>query len=588
MKLATKGLLLVAVPVVSQMAMILTMSILLWRAHSLALEEANAKEAISACTLLLNNVGGVVKKFYGVEGDDQTLNDADISLIQQNVDALKAKLSTQKQESEQFKRLSKQCSAIVPLLQAVREHRFEQHGTKYRSERILFAELDRMHVYMDEIVQLINNIHRLDPERRAAAAESIKVTLGIFIVISIAVTLGLAYFASVSIRKPLELMSQNAENIARRVSLFEPLSGQDELADLDRLLHQVNDSINEALTSERNLIAYAGDLVCSIDKDGIFRSANPYSTTLLSCSPERLIGSSALDFVISDDCDKVDRLLVERNQPEKSGAPLEVRMQSSAGAVVDTSWSAIWSEQDKSFFCVIHDISERKNLERMKQDFIAMISHDLRTPLMSVHSAFDLVQSGATGELAEHENRQIEGANRSTEHLIELVNDLLDFEKLEAGRMDFFQETFSLHDALQECLLLVKALSERTNVQIHVPTGTMQVRTDRRKLVQVLVNLLSNALKHSPPHGAIRIEAASKNDGYTEISVHDQGPGVPEEFRASIFAPFEQITHRATAKLGTGLGLAICKLIVEGQGGKIGVRASELLSGSAFWLTVES
>ena len=200
---------------------------------------------------------------------------------------------------------------------------------------------------------------------------------------------------------------------------------------------------------------------------------------------------------MTDTCDRVDRLIGARTE---SGATstLEVRMRTVANNIIDTSWSAIWSEREQSLFCVIHDISERKNLERLKQDFIAMISQLLRTPLMSVHSSLELVQSGATGELAAQPQSQLGSASRSTEHLIDLVNDLLDFEKLEAGRMDFSPESLSLAEVFEETREHVKALSDKMNVQIQLPERTMSVHCDRRKLVQVLVNLVSNALKHSP------------------------------------------------------------------------------------------
>jgi signal transduction histidine kinase len=153
--------------------------------------------------------------------------------------------------------------------------------------------------------------------------------------------------------------------------------------------------------------------------------------------------------------------------------------------------------------------------------------------------------------------------------------------------MDFDLADFSLKDAFEEATQMVKALSDQTGVEIRLPERVLAVHCDQRKLVQVLVNLLSNALKHSPTGGLIQIENR-RLDGMIEVSVHDQGPGVPEEYRQSIFAPFEQISSRATAALGTGLGLAICRLIVEGQGGKIGVKPSQALQGSAFWLTVKS
>jgi signal transduction histidine kinase len=214
-----------------------------------------------------------------------------------------------------------------------------------------------------------------------------------------------------------------------------------------------------------------------------------------------------------------------------------------------------------------------------------MISHDLRTPLMSVLSSINLVQSGATGEVSAPVERELNSAERSVDHLIELVNDLLDFEKLEAGRMDFDIVPIHINEIVNESVRMVQALSDQRHVSIESPTKDFAVAGDQRKLIQVLVNLLSNALKHSPEGGVIKVQTRLV-DGMLELSIHDQGPGVPDEFAEKIFAPFEQISHRPTAALGTGLGLAICKLVVEGHGGKIAVRHSDVLPGSAFWFTL--
>ncbi len=586
MRLATKGMLLVAVPVLMQVSLIITMSVLLWQAHSLALEEARTKDVIASCNQLVHNTGDIVKRLYGIEGEATRLTADDLVTVKQNIEVLKEKLGAEKQQLPEFKRLNALTEQFIPLLNAVKDRKFEANGSRFRSERVMFKAMDEVYDCVNAIITSVNTVHDTAPEQRARAAEAIKYALIAFVIVSVVLSLALAYFASISIGRPLQLMAKNADRIAQGVPLEPPIGGRDELAKLDDLLHQVEYSIGEALTSERNLITYAGDLVCSIDQQGIFTSANPYALTLLGCNPERLISASVLDFVVSDDCDMVDRLIGSRTESGTT-ITLEVRMRTAANSTIDTSWSAIWSERDQSLFCVIHDISERKNLERLKQDFIAMISHDLRTPLMSVHSSLDLVQSGATGEVAAQTQSQLGSASRSTEHLIELVNDLLDFEKLEAGRMDFSPESLSLAEVFEETCQHVKALSDKMNVQIRLPERTMSVHCDRRKLVQVLVNLVSNALKHSPSGGSIRLENRPM-DGMVEISVHDQGPGVPEEYQQSIFAPFEQISSRATAALGTGLGLAICKLIVEGQGGKIGVRPSEVLKGSGFWLTVSA
>jgi len=179
----------------------------------------------------------------------------------------------------------------------------------------------------------------------------------------------------------------------------------------------------------------------------------------------------------------------------------------------------------------------------------------------------------------------LSSAERSVDHLIELVNDLLDFEKLEAGRMNFELVPLKISEVIDESVRLVDALAKERKVTIESPNRDLMVSGDQRKLIQVTVNLLSNALKHSPEGGVIKIQTREVG-GMVECAIHDEGPGVPDEYAEKIFAPFEQINHRATAALGTGLGLAICKLVVEGHGGKIAVRHSDILQGSAFWYSL--
>jgi PAS domain S-box-containing protein len=349
MKLATRGILLVAVPVVMQVTLIITMSVLLWQAQNLAVQQARAKDIVRDCNLLMQNIGLLVQRQYGIDGETSSYTTQDINVLQGNIEGLKQKLGTEKQQTESFRQLARLANEFIPFLYAVKDRRFEGNGSRYRSEKRLFRALDEAYDYVGGVIASVNTVHQNDPEERARSAEQIKYALIGFIVVSIFLSIGLAYFASVSIRKPLELMAKNADNISQRIALEPSIGGRDELAALDDLLHQVDRSIDEALTSERNLITYAGDLVCSIDQDGLFQSANPFASTLLGYSPERLVGSSALEFVLSDDCDKVDRLIGARTQSGGT-TTLEVRMQTSTKQVIDTSWSAIWSERDQSLF----------------------------------------------------------------------------------------------------------------------------------------------------------------------------------------------------------------------------------------------
>jgi signal transduction histidine kinase len=198
---------------------------------------------------------------------------------------------------------------------------------------------------------------------------------------------------------------------------------------------------------------------------------------------------------------------------------------------------------------------------------------------MSILGSINMVQMKSEGMTTEARS-DLASAERSVDHLIALVNDLLDFEKLEAGQMEFDIKPVTLDAIFQESAPLIEALLDQSDVQLNLPAQDCNVRGDKVKLVQLTVNLLSNAIKHSPREGQVEITVTKMQD-FVEVAIHDQGPGVPPEHAERIFQPFG-----ATAAMGTGLGLAICKLIVKGHAGEIGVRPSELLGGSAFWFTV--
>jgi PAS domain S-box-containing protein len=377
-------------------------------------------------------------------------------------------------------------------------------------------------------------------------------------------------------------MADNAASISTRQPLAKPLTGKDELAELDQLLHFVNDEVEAALNKERNLIDFAADLVCSIDAAGIFRSVNPYSYDLLGYEPEALIGSALLRCLPGDELPKADSML--SGQRDQAGRIFEMRMLRKDKLEVETSWSTIWSRVERRYFCVAHDISERKHVERLKQDYIAMISHDLRSPLMSILGSINMVQMKAAS-MSQPAKSDLAGAERSVEHLIALVNDLLDFEKLEAGQMEFEMAPLQLSSIFNESEPLVESLLDKFDVRLVFPDNDFKVRADSTKLLQLMANLIGNAIKHSPREGTVKIVSRSLDDAI-EVSVHDQGPGVAAQDAERIFQPFEQISERSTAAMGTGLGLAICRLIAQGHKGTIGVRQSDILTGSAFWFTI--
>lgn len=224
------------------------------------------------------------------------------------------------------------------------------------------------------------------------------------------------------------------------------------------------------------------------------------------------------------------------------------------------------------FMAIEADITERKQAERMKSEFISTVSHELRTPLTAIRGALGLVAGGVVGPLPEQASALLATALKNSERLTELINDLLDLEKFESGMMRFRLERQPLTPLVTRAVETNAPYAETLGVKFRLfgPLPAVDVDVDAIRLGQVLTNLLSNAVKFSPRGGVVEIRV-SLRDGHVRTSVTDHGPGIPQEFRARIFQKFSQAdASDSRARGGTGLGLAISKSFVEGMAGSIG------------------
>lgn len=224
------------------------------------------------------------------------------------------------------------------------------------------------------------------------------------------------------------------------------------------------------------------------------------------------------------------------------------------------------------YIAQIQDITEKKTVEQLKNSFIATISHELRTPLTSIKGALGLVQANLESENTKTRDRLINIAYKNTDRLIELVNDILDFEQLMAGNLEFSQTECDLQAAIREAVQLIAPLAETHGAKINLdlPDAPIYIEADPVRLAQVLANLLSNACKFSADEGIVQLKAELL-DGKAVVYVMDNGDGIPTSFRSDIFQPFSQVDGSDTRmKGGTGLGLSITRELVERMGGSIG------------------
>jgi len=237
------------------------------------------------------------------------------------------------------------------------------------------------------------------------------------------------------------------------------------------------------------------------------------------------------------------------------------------------------------WMAVFDDVTEAREVDRMKSEFISTVSHELRTPLTSIKASMALLLEGQGG-LDEESTELLQVSKRNADRLVRLVNDILDISKIEAGRLELDPKPIEVPALCAEAVAGIEGFAKKVGVTVRtsLAAGLPRVRADQDRVVQVLINLLSNALKFSPRGAAVELLARTRGSG-VELEVRDQGPGIPREFREKLFTRFAQADRARREQEGTGLGLAICRALVLAHGGEIRVE-SEPGHGASFFFTL--
>lgn len=289
--------------------------------------------------------------------------------------------------------------------------------------------------------------------------------------------------------------------------------------------------------------------------------------------------------------DDYDRVFAEvkRHLESKSVYRIEYRLKHKSGEYrwFQAAGESAYDPEEKvvRMSGTLIDVTDKKDIEIMKNEFISIVSHELRTPLTSIHGAISLLTNSDAAKLDPEANQLLSIAKTNSERLIRLINDILDIEKIESGRMEFHLKDWELNDIIKEAIASNQAYANKFSVKLEAPQTIpdIKVNVDHDRLIQVLTNLISNAIKFSPKNQSVNIRTELKDNKTIRVNITDKGEGIPTQFQSQIFQKFSQADSSSTRKHeGTGLGLNISKNIIERLGGTINF-TTKIHAGTTFY-----
>jgi signal transduction histidine kinase len=418
-------------------------------------------------------------------------------------------------------------------------------------------------------------------------------------IIGMAVALVLASYACYnlgrSILEPIQSLTRATRELGEgRLNAPVPVVSDNELGQLasafNRMAAQLQ-SYRRSTTEQIMRLHRTMETTLASFPDPIFVLGKEARTDLMNPAAAELAGALQLRGSLPDRLQSTARRVLETGEnflPDKFKEVVSFRLNGSEKFFLPRIL-AMRDREDALFgvAVVLYDVTRFRLLDDAKTNLVATVSHELKTPLTSVRMVLHLLLENTLGPLSPKQTELLEAARDDAERLLRTLNDLLDLARLEEGGAQLYKEALSpeelLHSVADE--LRDSVAAKGLTLTTSVASGLSPVNVDRQRIGHVFTNLISNAMKYSPPGGEIVLRATSTDEDEVQFSVIDHGPGVPEEFKSRIFERFFRVPGQN--KTGAGLGLSIAREIVLAHGGRIGVRKAPD-GGSEFYLVLES
>ncbi len=333
--------------------------------------------------------------------------------------------------------------------------------------------------------------------------------------------------------------------------------------------------------------------------EGIYATTEDFNITIFNHTLEIMTGVKAQDAIgknissilqlTSDDGKPIDILkYTDPTQNQDAQASYAVIKNGNKTYYVHVKSSLIETKTEgKEFLVTITDVTQEKELEKEKDEFISITSHELKTPISIIKSYLWMLESGRGGSMTEKQMLYISKASKGTDRMINLINDMLKVSRMEQGRLEFTYELIDIKKTIEDTTEEFRLILDQKKLELKLELQeTRGVYTDKAKLIEILMNLISNATKYTDI-GSIKIKLEEYDSNFAKISVKDTGRGISEEETKKLFQKFQRLdnTYETMAKAGgTGLGLYITKMYMNNLGGSIGVESEGLGKGSTFWI----
>lgn len=600
-----KGLILVAVPVVLEVILISVLGYLLHKSDLLFAEETeHRKLAMDGARLAFanTNAGAAIVEMWTRQDlsrmpyfekeckrIDRLAKAVQTYKLPEGIDGNNDIMDTQASVTRQLRKFAEITSEGFGL---------ESMRAIMEGQKALRRDLNHMMLLLRKRYRDLDKGLPIEWRKMQDVQDATVLALEIGIASNLIVALSLLIYFRKSFVIPTERIRKNLDLMANKQPLLPPLPHTDEIAELDRTLHSMVHELELVKQREHALFRNSSDVIGILTPNLLFSSVNPATKRMWGVDPENVLGKPITQFVSSEHLDLViGRLEDARLTGKATGFACSMFLPEKK---LETFWSVFWSPDGSACHCVIHDISDAKELEKQREAYMRLIASDFRLPLSKMNGLVDDLVTGKDGRLPDAVSKKITSAAETLGRMVTMVDELIDLETLKENEIKLNRKDWKVRSLIDAAIKDTESMAVSRQIRLEAACpDDLHFAADFDRMVRVLVNFISNAIKFSPVGSQILINVThvgKQSDstfagrdvdlGYDDaikVEVIDKGRGISSEGLSALFQPYKQVSAADGKRgKGTGLGLVVCKRVVEQHGGEVGASSIEG-EGSIFW-----